>query len=364
MTLLSLENRKEFAGDDISTVFPFPNKFQKNADLKVQEIIDDTGVVTLKVETTDYTVTGAGLAAGGSVTMIVAPDTGVTLVIFRDPVQTQDLDLKENDALPAEPVEDTLDLLTMITQRLEDRANRSIRLNDAFSETFDLTLPTLLPANKALLTNPNGDGWIMGDFFATLLNPMTALEDLMVGGVSGAPVRLPKGALDTILTNIAGSLGYRLIPAASLATDAVETAKIKDDAVTTPKILDGAVTPAKFSFVPPFQEAFVSAEQTITTGAEVNLAHGLTSTPNLMDMFLINKIAELGYDVGDKVDLDMVDLSGGDPQTTFWVDDTNVNMKFGNGAKFRIIDKSGGGQDGKSTSITNANWKIIIHAWI
>jgi hypothetical protein len=126
------------------------------ADLVVIERNNTTGVETTKTITTHYTV-----AANGNVTMLVAPATGTTLTIYNDPAKTQGVDLRENDSLPAESVEEALDKATLISQRLGNRVDRTVRLSDGFSPTFDPTLPSDLDdaAGKIPLINDAGTGF-------------------------------------------------------------------------------------------------------------------------------------------------------------------------------------------------------------
>ena len=83
MTISTIEWRIAYNGNDVTTVFAFPYRFLSNNHLFVIEV-DAEGTETVKEITTHFTVTGAGDDAGGSVTMLTAPATGVTLVIYRD----------------------------------------------------------------------------------------------------------------------------------------------------------------------------------------------------------------------------------------------------------------------------------------
>jgi hypothetical protein len=171
MTLSSTISRVSYSGNGSTTAFSFPYKFLSQSDLVVISRDSTTGVETTKTLTTHYTVTGAGATNGGTVTMLSAPATGTTLIIYRNPGQTQGLDLVENDSLPAEDVEEALDLLTMLVQRQSNRLDRAVRLSDGFSPTFDPTLPVDLDdaAGKVPLVNTAGDGfadaadWPTGD---------------------------------------------------------------------------------------------------------------------------------------------------------------------------------------------------------
>ena len=118
MTISSTANRTSTAGDGSVTAFSFPYLFFADNDLKVILVVDSTGVETTKTITTHYTVAGAGVAAGGTVTMGSAPAVGETLVIIREEQYTQGLDLVENDPFPSALVEQQLDTLTMLSQQL------------------------------------------------------------------------------------------------------------------------------------------------------------------------------------------------------------------------------------------------------
>jgi hypothetical protein len=161
MTITSTEVRESYAGNGSTTAFSYPQKFLADADLIVISRNNTTGVETLKTITTHYTVSGAGADAGGTVTMLVAPASGTTLIIYLDPTVTQDLDLGENDSLPAEEVEERFDKLTLIAQRLKNQLERSVRLRDGFSPTFTPTLPADLDdaADKVPLVNSGGTGF-------------------------------------------------------------------------------------------------------------------------------------------------------------------------------------------------------------
>ena len=115
MTISTTDSRISYNGNSVTTVFSFPYRFLANGDLVVVSV-SSAGVETVKTITTDYTVTGAGANAGGSVTMIVAPATGTRLVIYRDTEVVQETDYTSGDAFPAESHERALDRLTMIMQ--------------------------------------------------------------------------------------------------------------------------------------------------------------------------------------------------------------------------------------------------------
>ena len=135
MSVSTTEARKTYNGDGVSVNFATPY-FLANADLKVY--VD--GV--LKTITTDYSVSGAGVTSGGTVTMLSAPVSGTgNVVIIREPDQLQSSQLPSNDPFPSKTVETMIDKLTMLVQRLFDKTARTLSLSDSDSSSVSLTLP-------------------------------------------------------------------------------------------------------------------------------------------------------------------------------------------------------------------------------
>jgi len=161
MTISSTANRTSTAGDGSATAFSFPYLFLANDDLKVILVVDSTSVETTQTISTHYTVAGVGVAAGGTVTMVTAPASGETLVIIREEQYTQGLDLVENDPFPSDLVEQQFDILTMLTQRLKDITDRSVKLSDGDTSGANLTL-ALPTANTVLQWNAAGTAMKVG----------------------------------------------------------------------------------------------------------------------------------------------------------------------------------------------------------
>lgn len=128
-----------YAGAGLAGPFPVTFRFLDNSHL---QIVQATGLVqntlTLNV---DYTVTGAGASAGGTVTLTTVLPFGQTLTINRNVPITQLTDYVQSDSFPAQSHEDALDKLTMIDQQLAASINGAIRVPETVS-----TLPALPPA--------------------------------------------------------------------------------------------------------------------------------------------------------------------------------------------------------------------------
>jgi len=128
MTISTTIIKNSYSGNASQTVFPYTFKISVDADIQVI-LRSALGTETVKSISTDYTVSGAGDANGGNVTMVVAPASGETLVIRRATVQTQTIDLVENDPFSAETVEGGFDKSVSLVQEIQEEADRAIKLS-------------------------------------------------------------------------------------------------------------------------------------------------------------------------------------------------------------------------------------------
>jgi hypothetical protein len=226
MTISTTVDRREYAGNDVTVAFSFPYYFLANADLVVIERNDTTGVETTKTLTTHYTVSGAGVGAGGTVTMLVAPATGVSLIIYRDPALTQGVDLVNNDPLPVETaVEQPLDRLTMISQRNRTLIGTCLRLpaGDTGFSAADMQLPPeVTRAGKYLAFDDDGkpiasDGTgtdpAASSYMATLLDDTTAGAALTTLGISAF--------IQTLLDDLTANAALTTLTATRAETGAI-----------------------------------------------------------------------------------------------------------------------------------------------
>jgi hypothetical protein len=124
MTLSTQLSKTSFAGNGVTTAFPLPFPFLREADIRV--LLSRDGAETPLTLGTHYTLSGAGSAEGGGLTLLTPPATGQTLVVWRAPAIVQEVDYVENSAFPAETHEAALDLLTMICQSLQEQVDRAV----------------------------------------------------------------------------------------------------------------------------------------------------------------------------------------------------------------------------------------------
>lgn len=147
MTVSTITSKVSFAGNGSTTAFAVGFYFLQTSHLKVVLRAAD-GTETVKTLGTDYTVTGAGVSSGGTVTMGTAPATGQTLVIARNVPQTQLVDYQPNDPFPANTHEQALDQLTMEVQQLQEQITRALKLS--LTNTMTSTEFTVGSTDRAL----------------------------------------------------------------------------------------------------------------------------------------------------------------------------------------------------------------------
>lgn len=136
----------QYAGNNSAvTPYPVPFLFFENAHLKVIQT-SSAGADTVLQLGTDYTVTGAGNPAGGSITTAAAWAAANKITIYRDPPFTQMVDYVNQDAFPAETHESALDKVTMLAQTLKRYYDRALK----FPESVDATTLSDLPSPQAL----------------------------------------------------------------------------------------------------------------------------------------------------------------------------------------------------------------------
>ncbi len=138
-------------GNGVTTVFPYTFKIISDADIEVT--VDDV-VKTLNV---DYTVTGAGVDAGGNVTMTTAPAAATTVVRRRNMGIVRTTDYQDQGALPAATLDADIDSAVLMVQQVNESFNRSLKIPISSTASADLPAPE---AGTLLGWNATGDALI------------------------------------------------------------------------------------------------------------------------------------------------------------------------------------------------------------
>lgn len=164
LTVASTSNRVSYSGNGSTTAFAFAYPYRASSDLIVNVRTTATGAESLKVEGSDYTVSGtptsdAGGFASGTVTFGTAPASGTQVHIDRVPTTTQTADLIAGDGLQPNSWEGAIDKLTLITQELDARFARTLlQPRTAANRNLILPEPSSTTAGTYLRYNSAGTG--------------------------------------------------------------------------------------------------------------------------------------------------------------------------------------------------------------
>lgn len=127
MTVATQTSEAILNGNGSTTVFPFTFPTLLASDIVV-DLISATGLITPQAQGTNYTVQNAGFEAGGSITMNVAPASGVRVRIRRFVPYVQPTDYKNQGSFYPATHERSFDRATMQIQQLKTGLDNSLQL--------------------------------------------------------------------------------------------------------------------------------------------------------------------------------------------------------------------------------------------
>lgn len=146
--------------DGSGTTGPFAYQFKiyEDADLEVVKC-DANGVDTALVLNVDYTVTGAGLSAGGTITTTVALALGEGLIIRRAREYLQEQTYTDGARFSATAHNDALDKIVMLVQQVKEVLERVPTFRRAIENSYrNPSLPDPVPT-YSLVWNAAGTGF-------------------------------------------------------------------------------------------------------------------------------------------------------------------------------------------------------------
>ena len=210
---------------------------------------------------------------------------------------------------------------------------------------------TLPPAN----TVPAGEELIIVDDSGTVTttNKITVSRagSDTIDGATSKDITLPYGILRLVCDGVSK---WKITNAFTSYLTPAEL-KAGTDLVKTP---NSATILAALGFSAYFQ----SAQQTITLGGGLTIAHGLTRSPTLYKAFLICTVGggQHGYAQNDETPMLDSDLNtaGGGSTISMVPNATNITCCYGSAAIY-VLNKS----TGVYAAITPASWKLVIRAW-
>ena len=158
INISDVEPRVQYTATAGQTSFTVNFEFFANADLKVFNGDTQLSFNASPSNATQYSVTGAGVTGGGSITL---GSPGATLndviTISRDIAIQRTTDFPTSGAFQIASLNEELDKIVAMCQQLERDLKFSPRAAETTANTFDITFPNLV-ANKVLNVNSSGNG--------------------------------------------------------------------------------------------------------------------------------------------------------------------------------------------------------------
>lgn len=155
--------RDSYDGNGVTTVFVHHFRILDDDEVLVT-LLNPSGVEEILGKTTDYTVQDVGEAEGSitiNTTLRAIPAVGYQIVLTRNMVATQGVNLVNTGKFPAENVEEALDRAIMLLQQVLEVQGRTLRLTVGSSLT-SITLPEP-SSGQAIVWNSTADGLINAD---------------------------------------------------------------------------------------------------------------------------------------------------------------------------------------------------------
>lgn len=161
------------------------------------------------------------------------------------------------------------------------------------------------------------------------------------------------------VTNPAGVAGDPTISVTGLTTAEIAAATLttsSEGITTTNNNTTLPTCAAVISYVESNPWRYTSANQTITSGSLLTLAHSLGAKPTEVQVSLVCTTAQSPYAVGDELPCTDFSASGVQYGATASADATNIKVRTGAGGHILINDS------GVGITLTNGSWRYVVRA--
>ena len=157
ITISDTEPRVQYTASSGQTAFSVPFEFFTTSDIKVY---NGTSLLTYNASpssASQYSVTGAGVSGGGSITLGGGATLNDVITIYRDLGIARSTDFPTSGAFQIDSLNTELDKIIAMIQQVERDLKFSPKAAATTSNTYNLTFPNLV-ANKILSVNSSGNG--------------------------------------------------------------------------------------------------------------------------------------------------------------------------------------------------------------
>jgi len=276
--------RAQYTATSGQTVFTVSFEFFANSDLKVYRN------ATLLTLTTNYTVTGAGVTGGGSVTLVTGATAGDIVTIIRDVPVARTSDFPTSGPFNIEALNTDLDRLTAMVQQQETLDGRSLRLDQFDTPNTLNVLPVKASrVGRVLQFNDTTGQPEAGPTTSEIANAQTnatnAASSATAAAGSASAASVSAGNASTSATNAASSASAASTSASNASSSASAASTSASNASTSASAAAASETAAAGSASTASTQASnaassASAASTSASNAATSASNASTSASN------------------------------------------------------------------------------------
>ena len=202
ITISDVTPRVQYTAANTQTTFAVGFEFFTNADLKVFAGNTQLTFAATPANAAQYSVAGAGVSGGGSITLGGASTNGVIYTIFRDMAVARSTDFPTSGAFQIGSLNTELDKIIAMIQQVERDLKFSPKAAATTANTFNLTFPNLV-ANKILSVNSSGTALEFGQSITDVATVAGIASDISALSAIASDI----AAVENIKANITSVAG-------------------------------------------------------------------------------------------------------------------------------------------------------------
>jgi hypothetical protein len=348
ITISDTTPRVQYTAANTQTTFAVGFEFFTNADLKVYAGSSLLTYAATPASASQYSVSGAGVSGGGSITLGGASTNGVIYTIYRDMAVERSTDFPTSGAFQIGSLNTELDKVVAMIQQVERDLKFSPQAAATTSNTYGLTFPNLA-ANKILSVNSAGTALEFDQDITDVSAVAAIASDIVTVGNIASNVTSVAGNA-TNINLVAGSIGSVNTVAADIAK-VVAVANDLAEAVSEVETVADDLNEAT-SEIEVVANAITNVDIVGNAVSNINAVAGAIT--NINNLNASNVITNIGVVAGIAADVTAVKNISADIQA---VEDikANVTTVAGMSSAITTINNSASAINAVNANATNIN---------
>jgi len=285
--------RSQYTATSGQTSFSVPFEFFAAADLKVYNGTSLLTYSTSPSSASQYSVTGAGVTGGGSITLGSPGATlNDTITIVRDLAIERISDFPVSGNFPIQTLNTELDKIVAMLQQLEEQFGRTLQYPVTTTTGFNVDLPELV-ANRVLSVNADATALLANQELGTFKGnwaASTSYQDTSNGNIYFVNAAHTSSGTQPLSSNANSSKYDLIIDAASATTSATNAASSASAAASSASAASTSASNAATS--ESNASTYASNASTAQTAAEAARDAALAAADNFDDTYLGAKASD------------------------------------------------------------------------